>query len=102
MKCGFTLQIDQSVKKQWPLNLLDLNGNKQKIYLEPGEMLIYEGAKVLHGRQEPLDGEFFDNLFIHFHPKHNLQLRRFVSVFLKQRSQKSALLLDDDNCHFKS
>ena len=31
-----------------------------------GEMVIYESAKIIHGRQFPLDGDFFENLFIHF------------------------------------
>lgn len=31
-------------------------------------MLLYESAKILHGRQFPLDGDFYDNLFVHFHP----------------------------------
>lgn len=72
------------MNKEWPLNLIDLNGNKREIYLQPGEMLLYESAKVFHGRQEPLDGEYFDNVFIHFHPKFNSKLRRFMSVFSRQ------------------
>ena len=43
-------------------------GNKERIFLEPGQMVIYESARVPHGRQEPLDGQFFDNLFVHFYP----------------------------------
>ena len=31
-------------------------------------MLIYESASVPHGRQEALDGEYFDNVFVHFYP----------------------------------
>ena len=29
-------------------------------------MLMYESAKMPHGRQFPLDGDFYDNLFAHF------------------------------------
>jgi hypothetical protein len=32
-------------------------------------MLLYESAKVPHGRQFPLNGDFYDNLFIHFQPE---------------------------------
>jgi hypothetical protein len=32
-------------------------------------MLLYESARVPHGRMEPLDGNYFDNLFVHFRPK---------------------------------
>ena len=41
-------------------------GNNVKVILKPGEMVLYESAKVLHGRQHPLDGQYFDNVFIHF------------------------------------
>ena len=32
-------------------------------------MLLYESAKVPHGRQFPFQGEYFDNIFIHFELK---------------------------------
>ena len=31
-------------------------------------MVLFESGRVPHGRQEPLDGRFFDNLFVHFYP----------------------------------
>ena len=48
--------------------MIDHEGNKEKIILKPGEMLLYESATVPHGRQFPLDGDYFENLFIHFSP----------------------------------
>ena len=36
------------------------------MFLKPGEMLLYESAKMPHGRQFPLEGDFYDNLFAHF------------------------------------
>ena len=41
-------------------------GKREKIYLQPGEMLLYESAKMPHGRQFPFKGEYYDNLFVHF------------------------------------
>ena len=49
--------------------MIDHAGEKKKIFLNPGEMLLYESAKVPHGRQYPLQGEYFDNIFIHFELK---------------------------------
>lgn len=63
------LQIDQDVREPWPLLLIDLQGNRRRILLNPGEMLLYESAKVPHGRQFPLNGLFYDNLFVHFRPQ---------------------------------
>ena len=60
------LQIDQKVDEPWPLTIFDHQGNKQKVYLNPGEMLFYESAKLPHGRQFPLKGAYYDNAFIHF------------------------------------
>ena len=59
-------QIDQKVDAEWPLTVIDHNGRKDKVYLKKGEMVLYESAKVMHGRQFHLDGDFFENLFIHF------------------------------------
>ena len=59
-------QIDQKVEKAWPLLVISHNDKKEKIYLDPGEMLIYESARIPHGRQYPLNGEYYDNIFVHF------------------------------------
>lgn len=62
------LQIDQKVDENWPLNLIDHKGQKKSLNLKPGQMLLYESASVLHGRQFPFRGDYYDNLFIHFQP----------------------------------
>ena len=62
------MQIDQKVDHDWPLTLISHQNEKIKVFLKPGEMLLYESAKIPHGRQFPLQGEYFDNLFVHFHP----------------------------------
>jgi len=36
--------------------------------MEPGDMVLYESHSVIHGRQFPLKGRFFANVFIHFEP----------------------------------
>lgn len=67
------LQIDQKVDENWPINLVDHKGQKKSLTLKPGKMLLYESATVPHGRQFPLKGDFYDNIFIHFAPvKRNL------------------------------
>ena len=50
------------------MNVVNHDGERQSVLLNPGEMLFYESAKIPHGRQFPFDGEYFDNLFIHFLP----------------------------------
>ena len=49
------------------MTLIDNKGQKKIVYLKPGEMLLYESAKVPHGRQFPLEGEYYDIKLVHFH-----------------------------------
>ena len=55
------------------MTVIDHQGRKEKVYLNPGEMVLYESAKVVHGRQFPLDGDYYENLFIHFTIKKDLE-----------------------------
>ena len=50
----------------WPLDILDKKGRRQMITIVPGEMILYEGATRAHGRELPLNGDWFANMFIHF------------------------------------
>ena len=82
---NFFFQIDQKVDREWPLTFIDHKKKKIKIYLKPGEMLLYESAKNWHGRQFPLEGDFFDNVFIHFTPNED----RFEKLWLKMESMEN-------------
>ena len=61
-------QIDQKVDEDWPLTILDQDDNVHLVTLKPGEMVLYESATLPHGRPFPLNGEYFDNFFVHFKP----------------------------------
>ena len=62
------LNIGQNVVQEWPLYILDNSGGKHSVLLKPGEMIWYESARAPHGRPQHFDGEFFDNLFVHYRP----------------------------------
>lgn len=62
------INVDQSVRKDWPLLILDHDGNEHNVTMAPGDMVLYESAKLLHGRPEPMDGDHYDNIFVHFKP----------------------------------
>ena len=64
----FVLQLGQKVDEDWPLTVVDHQGRPEKIVLKPGQMVLYESATIPHGRQFPLNGDFYDNLFVHFVP----------------------------------
>ena len=50
------------------MNLVTHKGEKVSLSLKPGQMVLYESATIPHGRQFPFDGEYYDNLFVHFSP----------------------------------
>ena len=61
------LQVAQDVDAPWPLTVRCAGADHQ-VYLEPGQMVLYEGAACAHGRPEPLNGRSFVNLFVHYKP----------------------------------
>mmetsp|Transcript_50906 Transcript_50906/g.142458 ORF Transcript_50906/g.142458 Transcript_50906/m.142458 type:complete len:406 (+) Transcript_50906:162-1379(+) len=64
------LQVHQEVDEDagWPLEIIDEDGNCHEVYLQPGEMVLYEGGKFQHGRPMRLRGNMFANIFTHFAP----------------------------------
>lgn len=63
------LQIGQTdLSREWPLEVIGFDGVRYRITLKPGEMIFYEGHKLIHGRPEPFHGESFANCFVHFKP----------------------------------
>lgn len=63
------LNIKQDVKEDWPLQIFDHSGKMHEILLKPGEMVWYESASLVHGRVKPLNGSYFENLFVHYMPR---------------------------------
>ena len=62
------LNINQKVDSDWPLQIFDHSGKLHSIHLKPGQMIWYESAKLVHGRALPLNGTYFENIFVHFMP----------------------------------
>jgi len=62
------INVDQDVDEDWPLLILDHQDNEHNIIMKPGDMVLYESAKLLHGRPEMFKGRHYDNIFIHYKP----------------------------------
>ena len=86
------INIDQEVSTPWKLLILDHNYGEHELEMQPGDMVLYESAKLLHGRPgtlfkkilfiiisllfkhllnyivEPMNGVRYENIFIHFKP----------------------------------
>ena len=63
-----TICVDHKLNSPWPLYIEDLDGQPHEVEIEPGEMVFYEGARLMHGRPYPLDGEYYANIFVHYTP----------------------------------
>lgn len=63
------LQIAQAdCDENWELEVIGLDGHYYRIMMEPGEMVLYEGASLPHGRPKPLNGTVYTNAFCHYKP----------------------------------
>jgi hypothetical protein len=59
----------EDVKEPWPLVIRDHDGARHEVFMQPGEMVLYESARLVHGRPKPFNGKSYYNLFVHFRPK---------------------------------
>ncbi len=64
---GSIICVDKDLDgtEDWPLHLIDHEGKEQLIYLNVGDIVFYESAKLLHGRPTPLEGNSFSILMYH-------------------------------------
>ena len=62
------INVDQDVDEPWPLLILDHDDNEHFVEMQPGDMVLYESAKLLHGRPSPFIGRHYENIFVHYKP----------------------------------
>ena len=62
------VHIAADVDEPWPLSVQDATGRVHEVVLEPGQLLLYESAKLPHGRPQPLHGRSYASLFLHYRP----------------------------------
>lgn len=71
---SIVLNVDQDVDEDWPLVIEDNYKRIHHVILKPGEMILYEGGRLLHGRPIPLNGRYFANIFCHYRPNDSSSL----------------------------
>mmetsp|Transcript_36583 Transcript_36583/g.44157 ORF Transcript_36583/g.44157 Transcript_36583/m.44157 type:complete len:507 (-) Transcript_36583:32-1552(-) len=59
-----------NVTEPWAVEVHDHAGRLHQVNMEPGDIVYYESAKCLHGRNTPLKGPgaYYVNLFTHYRP----------------------------------
>merc|ERR1712192_29538 len=62
------VQVDQDCDEGWPLTVEDEDGTMKEIYLQPGDIALYEGSRIFHGRSRVSKCNYMANLFSHYSP----------------------------------
>ncbi|WP_082604331.1 2OG-Fe(II) oxygenase [Acidovorax sp. Root217] len=65
---GVTMNICQSDSSKWPIRIQDHVYRWHSISLSPGQMILFESAKLLHERSQPLSSDHYVSVFCHFLP----------------------------------
>ena len=68
ISCIFHLASSENAEA-WPIVLEDYTGSTNSVLLKPGDILLYESAKVFHGRPNMFIGDWYTSVFCHFYPK---------------------------------
>lgn len=57
-----------NLTQPWTVEVYDHADRLHEVQMEPGSIVYYESAKALHGRNTPLAGGYYANLFTHYRP----------------------------------
>jgi prolyl 4-hydroxylase len=60
--------VHHKLDAPWPLHIESVDGEASQIDLEPGEFVLYEGTRLIHGRPYALEGAFYAGIFVHYFP----------------------------------
>eukprot|EP00937_MAST-01D_sp_MAST-1D-sp2_P005428 g5428.t1 len=59
----------EGMQEPWALAIADHAGKVHEVTMEPGEMILYESAKLIHGRPVAMNGKGYYNVFVHSAPR---------------------------------
>lgn len=59
-----------NLTEPWPVEVQDHADRMHEVVMQPGDVVYYESAKALHGRNRPMMGDnaYYVNLFTHYRP----------------------------------
>ena len=63
------MRISQDIDENWQFQIEDHFYRQHDIVFQAGDMLFYEGARLAHGREVPMNGRHVTDLLCHFVPK---------------------------------
>jgi len=68
LSATMTLRID-GAHDEWPLEVITMDGTREAITTEPGTIVLYESATIVHGRPKIFNGDKYYAAFVHFRPR---------------------------------
>jgi len=81
---------DNEDDDDWPIELYAHDGNAYNVTLNPGDMLLYEGHSIIHGRPFPFQGEYYSNIYIHFEPiGYSIKHKQKQQLLKKKKENKT-------------
>lgn len=89
------INVAQDVDEDWPLEIYDHQGRAHNVTFEPGDMLLFESASVIHGHPFPLKGRFYASLFIHFEPSGREYKEQNGRFYLRDAGSTTKMALQD-------
>ena len=92
---GAILHIARELEgdENWPLEVIDNQGRRHKIYMDPGEMVIFEASRLVHGRPSVFKGISYVNSFFYFMPREGWNNGEF---HLPSRTEGKSKMSDRD------
>ncbi|GMI38985.1 hypothetical protein TeGR_g6460 [Tetraparma gracilis] len=85
------IQVAQSVREDWALEVYDHDGNAHNITMEPGDLVLYESHSIIHGRPFPFEGDYYANIFVHFEPTgHSKRHEAKIAAEKAERGRRGA------------
>ena len=63
------LHIKQNVVENWPFYIEGHHYRVHHVLLESGELILFEGARLAHGRPKALQGSSYSDVIVHFRLK---------------------------------
>lgn len=86
----------ENVLKPWTVEVHDHADRLHEVVMEPGDIVYYESAKALHGRNTPLQSGNYINLFTHYRPLNDPEW------FLRDTPKDTPKpLIDVGECHLE-
>ncbi|VEU35310.1 unnamed protein product [Pseudo-nitzschia multistriata] len=71
---GYVLHVDSSDDYDsdgdpWPFLIEDFHGRTHEITMVPGDLILFEAAKLVHGRPHQLNATWYCNVVGHYYPR---------------------------------